>query len=215
MIVYRDQRNGGGGRYPHSLVGAPSLNRAETAEGALVWMGDPLLRPDPAAIAWEDLPDLAEGGDWQVGVTGAAIDSSALWRTHPSMRFHLVSDGQGRLWQVPAVLLPSGESCLVLPVRVTGYQSEHGFPTPIFSSVPTQDQQRLIAAAQVAHDTHRLGRLAELDRNTAAGIAITGLQAGQFASGLSFALTGILDDRLIVRALLAMGGFPLPEEARE
>ena len=213
MIVYRDRR-GQGARLPLSLAGAPAVCRFDAAGGAIVYQGDPLVRPDLTDLAWIDLPGDCEGGDWQLAIASLPLDVPRLWRAHATMRFHLVTDGLGRLWQVPAVMDPAGVCQLPLKVIVDGFDLVDGAQLPRCVRKPTPAQARLIQAAEGARVAIASNSLAALPMAVALTWVADLLAGGQWGSSTAFLLSGVIDDRLILRTLMAGAGLPLPESSQ-
>ena len=211
MIAFRDRSQGQGARLPLSLRDAPAACRFEAAGGAIVYQGDPLVRPDLAQLAWIDLPGDCEGGDWQVALTGQPLPLGLIWRSHPTLRFHLVSDARGRMWQVPAVLDPAGVCQLPLTIHVDGFDTINGAQLPRCVRRPTPTQARLISAAEGARAAIAANAIATLDLAHALTWAADGIAAGQWMSPTVFLVLGLGDDRLVLRTLMALAGLPLPE----
>ena len=211
MLVYRDRAlRDGGPRYPVSLVGAADLCRVEAASGAIVWVGDQLIVPNVPDAAWADLPGTIEGGSWQVANLGK-IDLLPLRRADGPWWYHHVNDAAGRGWQVPAILGPDGHPAFPIPVRLIGFEEVAGEHVPQYARQAPPEHARLIEIARAARTEIEACKLDQVEIQPLMSWTTALLAAGQRIHPIALAALGLVDDRLVFRALMAAAGFPVPE----
>lgn len=166
-----------------------------TAEGATVFAAcDPLYLSAPVERAWRPLED-----GWQVALVGVA-ESERLVRRRKDLEYASVEDSSGQGWLVPAVLTPDGDVALTLP---------WGLQEGIRARKPTEEQRRLIAAAQAARVEILAGRIGETPIDIAAEWVHALLASAYHLPGTAFDALELIDDRLALRVMLAAAGFPV------
>ncbi len=208
MIVYQDTLSPrpDSPRTPPPLVGAQTLTRRDCTAGDLVTLGEPLgdltVAPDGAAVL--GLPD-----HWCCWQVGEFRPSDYLRRGPAALALLPVADAQGFAWHTPAVLAPrleprAGEAILPLPWGL----DEHGLP----ARMPTPAQARLIAAARAARLEILDGRLGTVPAPIAAAMVVPLLEAAYHLVAAQLFGWQLIDDQVIVGALMGSSGFIVPRE---
>lgn len=185
------------------MAGAPSLCRVELGTGgALVGCGDPWTLESAPDDQWTALDD-----GWSVRIAGEA---DPVPRRQPGLRTVLAPDGQGRQWLVPAVLDPEGQVALPLRLGIAGRDLVDGQAVPRWEHMPTTAQRRLITIATTIRTEVAAGRIAELPAAAAADMTAQLLSATYHLSPAVIGALALIDDRLLVTALLLASGHPEP-----
>jgi hypothetical protein len=203
VICWRDRRRDGA-RIPACLAGCADVTRVQLADGdaiVAVCAAWHLGSPD---VAWSDL-----GDGWDVGLVDLGDDPlAALARTAPGLPALTVKDAVGRGRLIPAVLDPAGAVALPLALGIQGYERIEGEPIPRWGHTPTRQQARLIQVATTVREALAGGTFAAITAAQAADMTASLLAATYHVTPAVLGTLGLLDDSLVVRALLACAGQP-------
>lgn len=192
MIVYLDISDRQGVNWPEWLADAGNRLHRDSQKGAMYSIGEPLIFPDAEALRWLDM-----GDGWRVAMSGG-LELSPLLRIRTDLPMIEIHDAKGRPWMTPAVLSPQGTPILPVPLTCIGGQ---------WQRTPTPEQAAMIQAAQAARSEIEAGRIASIPLAAAASWACTLLSAAYHLPPAAIGALGLLDDRLIIRALMSSAGF--------